>query len=85
MNGVTRTPRDSSRYMEMKEDLAVLISLGCAKNLVDSETMVPQILRSVYTMTDDASIASLIVVNTCGFLQSSVEEGIEQILDFAVF
>lgn len=71
--------------MGVKRDLAVLVSLGCAKNLVDSETMVPQILRAGYTMSDDASRASLIVVNTCGFLQSSVEEAIEQILDLAAY
>jgi ribosomal protein S12 methylthiotransferase len=61
--------------------LAVLIHLGCAKNLVDSETVVPQVLASGYTMTDDPARASLILVNTCGFLESAVEEAIETILD----
>jgi ribosomal protein S12 methylthiotransferase len=61
--------------------LAVLIHLGCAKNLVDSETVVPQVLASGYTMTDDPAQASLILVNTCGFLESAVEEAIETILE----
>jgi ribosomal protein S12 methylthiotransferase len=62
---------------------AAMISLGCAKNLVDSEVMVAQLLNLGYTMTSDPSQASLLVVNTCGFLQSSVEEAIEQILQLA--
>jgi ribosomal protein S12 methylthiotransferase len=61
--------------------LAALIHLGCAKNLVDSETVVPQVLASGYTMTDDPAQASLILVNTCGFLESAVEEAIETILE----
>ena len=67
------------------EQLASIVSLGCAKNLVDSETMAAQLVRSGYSMTDLASEASLIVVNTCGFLQSAVEEAIETILTLARF
>lgn len=62
---------------------AAMISLGCAKNLVDSEVMVAQLLNLGYTMTDEPSEASLLVVNTCGFLESAVEEAIEQILQLA--
>ncbi|MHC1744682.1 MAG: 30S ribosomal protein S12 methylthiotransferase RimO [Syntrophobacteraceae bacterium] len=67
------------------KQLATIISLGCAKNLVDSETMAAQLLRLGYTMTKSASEASLIVVNTCGFLQSAVEEAIDTILTYARF
>lgn len=63
--------------------LAALISLGCAKNLVDSETMIPQLQELGYTMTSDAAQAGLIVVNTCGFLESAVEEAIQAILESA--
>lgn len=62
---------------------AALVSLGCAKNLVDSETLVPQLTALGYTMTADPSQASLIVVNTCGFIESAVTEAIETILDLA--
>jgi ribosomal protein S12 methylthiotransferase len=62
---------------------ASLISLGCAKNLVDSEAMVKQILDMGWTMTDEAAEADLIVVNTCGFLKSAVSEAIEAILQAA--
>jgi ribosomal protein S12 methylthiotransferase len=61
--------------------LAALIHLGCAKNLVDSETVVPQLLASGYAMSADLAEASLIVVNTCGFLESAVEEAIDTILE----
>ena len=62
---------------------ASLISLGCAKNLVDSEQMVKQLLDTGYTMTARAAEAELIVVNTCGFLESAVQEAIEAILEAA--
>ena len=62
---------------------ASLISLGCAKNLVDSETMVKQLLDTGYGMTEEAAEADLIVVNTCGFLESAVQEAIETILEAA--
>lgn len=63
--------------------VAALVSLGCAKNLVDSEMMAPQLMDLGYAMAADPSQASLIVVNTCGFIQSAVEEAIETILDLA--
>ncbi len=62
---------------------ASLISLGCAKNLVDSETMAKQLLDAGYGMTEEAAEAELIVVNTCGFLESAVQEAIETILEAA--
>lgn len=65
------------------ESFAALVSLGCAKNLVDSEIMLPQILALGYRLATDPAKASLIVVNTCGFLESAVEEAIETILDLS--
>jgi ribosomal protein S12 methylthiotransferase len=62
---------------------AAIISLGCAKNLVDSEVMVSQLIRLGYVTTSDPSKASLILVNTCGFLESAVQEAIHTILDLA--
>ena len=69
------------QFTEMK--YASLISLGCAKNLVDSETMVKQLLDMGYRMTEELPEAELIVVNTCGFLESAVQEAIEAILQAA--
>lgn len=62
---------------------AALISLGCAKNLVDSESMVKQLIDSGYRMTEAPAEADLILVNTCGFLESAVQEAIGAILDAA--
>jgi ribosomal protein S12 methylthiotransferase len=60
---------------------AALISLGCAKNLVDSESMVKQLLESGYEMSDAPAEAELLLVNTCGFHESAVREAIETILE----
>jgi ribosomal protein S12 methylthiotransferase len=65
------------------ERLAAIISLGCAKNQVDSQVMASQLLDMGYGLTTDRSRASLILINTCGFLQSSVEESIDAILELA--
>lgn len=64
---------------------ASLISLGCAKNLVDSEGMVAQLTAMGFEMTPVLSEAELIVINTCGFLESAVQEAINTILEAAAF
>lgn len=51
-------------------------NLGCAKNQVDAEVMAYQLKSMDYTLTQDASDADLIIVNTCGFIQSAKEESI---------
>ncbi len=55
-------------------------SLGCAKNQVDSETMIAGLERDGWVSVDDPAQADLIVVNTCGFIQEAKEESIETIL-----
>lgn len=62
---------------------AAVISLGCSKNLIDSEIMAAQLSRLGYAMTDEPSEASLLLVNTCGFLESAVQEAIRTILELA--
>src|SRR5438552_6492200 len=59
------------------------ISLGCPKNLVDSEVMMGQLKQSGYQITSDASEADTVVVNTCGFIDSAKKESIEAILEAA--
>jgi ribosomal protein S12 methylthiotransferase len=58
-----------------------LISLGCAKNLVDSEIMVGHLHKAGMTMTPDAGAADVIIVNTCSFIDAAKEESIEAILE----
>jgi ribosomal protein S12 methylthiotransferase RimO len=56
-----------------------LVSLGCTKNLVDSEVMLGRL--QTYTLTDDAPEADVIIVNTCGFIDAAKEESINTILN----
>ncbi len=57
------------------------MSLGCPKNLVDSEVMMGQLKNSGYEIVSDASEAETIVVNTCGFIESAKQESIDAILE----
>ncbi len=58
-----------------------LVSLGCHKNLVDSENILGLFDRNGYEITPDPSEADIIVINTCGFIESSKKESIENILE----
>jgi ribosomal protein S12 methylthiotransferase len=58
-----------------------LISLGCAKNLVDSEIMVGHLHQAGMTVIPDAEKADVVIVNTCSFIDSSKEESIAHILE----
>jgi ribosomal protein S12 methylthiotransferase len=60
-----------------------VISLGCAKNLVDSEHMLGILEREGFKLTSHIEDADVAVINTCGFLESAVEEAVETILDTA--
>lgn len=60
-----------------------LVTLGCAKNLVDSEVMLGSLVTRGFQPVAEPDRADLIVVNTCAFLESAVEEGIDTILEMA--
>lgn len=62
-----------------------IVSLGCPKNLVDSETMLGLIHEENYEITNDPSEAEIIIVNTCGFIESAKEESINTILQMAEY
>lgn len=62
-----------------------VVSLGCPKNLVDSETMLGLIHEENYEITSDPSEAEIIIVNTCGFIESAKEESINTILQMAEY
>ena len=62
-----------------------LVSLGCHKNLVDSENILGLFDRNGYEITNDPSEADIIVVNTCGFIESSKKESIENILEMVKY
>ncbi|MCD6329327.1 MAG: 30S ribosomal protein S12 methylthiotransferase RimO [Candidatus Cloacimonetes bacterium] len=68
--------------MARKKALFYIETLGCPKNLVDSEMITSNILDSGYALTQDPKDAEILIVNTCGFIQPAKEESIEVILDF---
>ena len=58
-----------------------LISLGCAKNLVDAEIMLGSLMKSGVEITNDATQADAVIVNTCSFIDSAQEESVDTILE----
>ncbi len=58
-----------------------MISLGCAKNLVDAEIMLGNVLQHGMEITSDADDADVLVINTCAFIDSAKEESIDAILE----
>ncbi|MBM6684331.1 30S ribosomal protein S12 methylthiotransferase RimO [Faecalicatena contorta] len=63
----------------------LFISLGCDKNLVDSEVMIGLLADRGYQMTDDETQADVIVINTCCFIHDAKEESIQTILEMAEY
>ena len=59
------------------------ISLGCPKNLVDSEVMIGLVQQAGHDVTTDASQAEVLVVNTCAFIDSAKQESVDAILEMA--
>jgi ribosomal protein S12 methylthiotransferase len=60
-----------------------LISLGCAKNLVDAEIMLGTLLKDGVEITNEAEQADVVIVNTCSFIDSAQEESVDTILESA--
>jgi ribosomal protein S12 methylthiotransferase len=60
-----------------------MVSLGCPKNLVDSEVMMGILARRGYQITTDSDAAEVLVVNTCGFIDSARQESVDTILEMA--
>ena len=63
----------------------LFISLGCDKNLVDTEVMLGLLASRGYQMTDDETEADIIVINTCCFIHDAKEESIQNILEMAEY
>lgn len=73
---ITKTPTPESSKVHF-------ISLGCPKNLVDSEIMAGTLMKDGYQVVADAEDADTVIVNTCGFIEDSKKESIQRILDMA--
>ncbi len=83
---MTRLYQPLMSFAEMRQKTmsnVSLVSLGCAKNLTDSEVMLGKLQKGGYTYTNDESEAEIIIVNTCCFIDSAKQESIETILDIA--
>ncbi len=62
-----------------------VISLGCAKNQVDTERMLGLLTEAGYALTSDPAEADILIVNTCGFIESAKQESIDAILEMAQY
>ena len=61
------------------------VSLGCSKNLVDSETMMGMLDAGGHELVNDPALAQAIIINTCGFIDPAKEEGVNTILEMAEY
>lgn len=58
-----------------------MVSLGCAKNQVDGEMLMASLKNAGYELSDDAALADVAIINTCGFIESAKAESIEEIME----
>ena len=74
------------KYLHLRGTMKLLfISLGCDKNLVDSEYMIGMLANDGIEMTDDETQADIIIVNSCCFIGDAKEESINTILEMAQY
>ena len=58
-----------------------MVSLGCAKNQVDGEMLMASLKNAGFELSDDAALADVAIVNTCGFIESAKQESIDEVLE----
>lgn len=75
---VSSPKTDSSKQKPVKVGM---ISLGCAKNLVDAEIMLGSLVKGGVEITNDATSADVVIVNTCSFIDAAQEESVDAILE----
>ena len=69
----------------MNEAIRVsMVSLGCARNLVDSEVLLGHVVEEGLQVVSDAEDADVVVVNTCGFIDTAKQESIDTILSLSL-
>ncbi|MGZ3536662.1 MAG: 30S ribosomal protein S12 methylthiotransferase RimO [Thermodesulfobacteriota bacterium] len=67
------------------EETVCLVSLGCPKNLVDSEVILGLLSKEGYLLTTDPSMADVLIINTCSFIEEATKEAVETILHLSSF
>jgi ribosomal protein S12 methylthiotransferase len=70
-------------YNEDMKETVCMVSLGCPKNLVDSEVMLGLLSQEGYALTTDPSKAEILIVNTCSFIRDASQEAIDTVLQMA--
>jgi ribosomal protein S12 methylthiotransferase len=80
---MAEAPGKKSKILDQPPARVGMISLGCAKNLVDGETMLGHLERAGVELTADAARADIVLVNTCGFIEDAKRESIDSILEVA--
>jgi ribosomal protein S12 methylthiotransferase len=75
--------KDQSTKTDKAKIQVGMISLGCAKNLVDAEIMLGSLLKEGIEITNDAAQADVVIVNTCSFIDAAQEESVDTILESA--
>jgi ribosomal protein S12 methylthiotransferase len=65
----------------LKNKRIALVSLGCSKNMVDSEMILASLLKSGAVLVGDSGEADILVINTCGFIEAAREESVESIVE----
>ena len=73
------------RTKTLKKNKVQVITLGCSKNLYDSEVLMGQLRANKFEVEHetDCDDASIVVINTCGFIDNAKQESIDTILDYA--
>jgi len=79
----TKNPPENTQHAETRPQKVGFVSLGCPKNLVDSEVMMGMLARAGAELTRRAEDADVIVVNTCSFIDSAQQESVNTILEMA--
>ncbi len=78
--------KDMAENMTDNKNIKIgIVSLGCAKNLVDSELMLGKLAKSGFSIVNDEAEADIIIVNTCAFIEEAREEAINTILEMAEY
>ena len=83
MSVVKSSSKEKRETSEARPLRVGLISLGCAKNLVDAEIMLGSLIKDGIQITNDAALADALIVNTCSFIDSAQEESVDAILESA--
>lgn len=82
MSTTTTTDTTIDKNSAVKQNAVYFVSLGCPKNLVDSQVMLGMLKSNKFTITENPEEAETVIVNTCSFIDSAKQESINTILDF---